>query len=742
MANECLFNLIVKSKNKRNLSNVKKHIMGINERILYRTWSSKREIKKIIKKEEYYILQINGACAWSCSSCMFDTSSGYLKNKNEGNLISLNEICREENVQIEVFGREYGVGFLEHYFVDKNGELVCQESFDTSNNDNTYYAFKRYINYFENNIELINDNYLNYFFLSDKEKKKKENLNALLNHHWYDNNFIYDNGECRMITSKEIGELFDIESFNNPEKIEQLVLTGNDYILKELLNRNNKYLKDDEFIKQLILKSESMYILTLLDLNILNNKEILKSCFDVDIDHTLFFLKDNNKMDLLDINFQKEIIKNNPYYLKYFDDLKSDKAFILSLDCVYLNSLSDDLKNDKDVVLKAVKRCRWDFEYVDDELKNDKSFVMEIVKINGNLLEYVSKSLKDDKDVVMEAVKHSDYALCYASERLRDDEDVVRESLKHAQTALLFANRRFRENYDIVMEAVKNYGFAIQYADDKFKDDKGIVLEAVKHVQNCRFYDANSYVLNNVSDRLRDDEDIIKEALKYEKNHAMWYASEKLKDDENIVKEALKYDGNNILCNVSDRLKDCKSIVMEVVKKNKGGLLHASARLRDDKDVVLEAVKSNGMSILYASERLKSDMEIINEALKQSGKSLMYLGKEKRKDKQLVMQAVKYYGKSLEYANKKLRDDEEIVFVAVKNDGDSLKYASDRLRNNKKIVMTAVKNGKYALCYASQRLRDDEDVVRESLKRGKYAWHSVSNRLKDKYKNIDKHLTN
>lgn len=224
MANECVFDLLVKSKNKRNLSNVKKYIMDINDdldytdgRFLYRTGFDNRRVKEIIKKEEYYILRLEGYCAWSCFSCMFDFSSGYLKYKNELNLISLNEICKEENVQIEVFGREYGVGFLEHYFVNENGELVCQESFDLS--EESHYCFKRYINYFNNNIELINDNYLNYFYLCDEEKKNEENLNALLKQRWAKNNYIYENGKCKLITSKEISELFDIDSFNSFEKI-------------------------------------------------------------------------------------------------------------------------------------------------------------------------------------------------------------------------------------------------------------------------------------------------------------------------------------------------------------------------------------------------------------------------------------------------------------------------------------------------------------------------------------------
>ena len=86
MPNWCSFKMIIKGKKKKSLSNVKKHIMGLkedleyeNERVLYRTWIYKRYYEKIEKKDDCYILKASGECAWSCYSCMFDTSSRYLE---------------------------------------------------------------------------------------------------------------------------------------------------------------------------------------------------------------------------------------------------------------------------------------------------------------------------------------------------------------------------------------------------------------------------------------------------------------------------------------------------------------------------------------------------------------------------------------------------------------------------------------------------------------------------------------
>jgi hypothetical protein len=50
---------------------------------------------------------------------------------------------------------------------------------------------------------------------------------------------------------------------------------------------------------------------------------------------------------------------------------------------------------------------------------------MEAVKEWGDSLWYASNELRNDREVVMEAVMQSGWALEYASERLRKDREVV-----------------------------------------------------------------------------------------------------------------------------------------------------------------------------------------------------------------------------------------------------------------------------------------------------------------------------
>jgi len=101
------------------------------------------------------------------------------------------------------------------------------------------------------------------------------------------------------------------------------------------------------------------------------------------------------------------------------------------------------LCNDKEVVMKAVRQhgdmlpeCEfqdWDslpslprpdggaLGLASKELRNDKEVVLEAVKTNWPALEFASDELRADRDVVLAAVKQDGRALEYASDELKSE---------------------------------------------------------------------------------------------------------------------------------------------------------------------------------------------------------------------------------------------------------------------------------------------------------------------------------
>ena len=185
--------------------------------------------------------------------------------------------------------------------------------------------------------------------------------------------------------------------------------------------------------------------------------------------------------------------------------------------------------NNKNEVLEAIKNCekvakflipsyekdeileryRNVLENISDELKNDKEFMLEAVKNDwyGEVLQYASDELKADKEFMLGIIKNYGYGslLMYASDELKNDREVVMEAVKNNNTgeALEYASDELKVDKDIVLEAVKNDGWALKYASDELKKDKEFILEAVNN--NIKAFE----ILGDINKELQRDSEII-----------------------------------------------------------------------------------------------------------------------------------------------------------------------------------------------------------------------------------------
>jgi hypothetical protein len=150
----------------------------------------------------------------------------------------------------------------------------------------------------------------------------------------------------------------------------------------------------------------------------------------------------------LELQNDKELVmvalKQNPYAWNYVSRfLRRDKEVVLTLlkpsspgrlpdeDAFYgdyrpisqriLESTSPELRNDKEVVLAAVKQKGYALHFASPELKNDREVVLTAIKENAFSLGDASDALKDDKEVVMAAVRQSARSIECASLRLQKD---------------------------------------------------------------------------------------------------------------------------------------------------------------------------------------------------------------------------------------------------------------------------------------------------------------------------------
>lgn len=110
------------------------------------------------------------------------------------------------------------------------------------------------------------------------------------------------------------------------------------------------------------------------------------------------------------------------YALDYFKDNKKIVLAAVNNDGFALRSASSRLQNDEEVVMSAVSEKGQAIAYANERFWSDRKAMLTVVQTYGyGLFEHGSEELKEDKELVLEAVKNNSHVLEYVSESLRNE---------------------------------------------------------------------------------------------------------------------------------------------------------------------------------------------------------------------------------------------------------------------------------------------------------------------------------
>jgi hypothetical protein len=260
----------------------------------------------------------------------------------------------------------------------------------------------------------------------------------------------------------------------------------------------------------------------------------------------------------------KEFEKNNPF--------------------LNLSLVSDELRNDRDVVLLAIQKQGVNFRHAHESLRKDRELISEAVRYYNNILsrltmdfplKYVDKEILMDRNFAFSLVEINGKVLEFLDSQFQNDRAFVLTAVKTYGQALEFANEQFKVDQEIIEEALKNNGMALKYLTLASKQDKDLVLIAIKSAIESFKY---------ASVRCKNDIDILAKAVQ-------------------INADVLKY--------VDRPLYKNKEIFLELVKVNGLSLKHADPSLKKDKEVVLDAVRNNALALQFADKSLQKDADIL-----------------------------------------------------------------------------------------------------------------------------------
>jgi len=539
---------------------------------------------------------------------------------------------------------------------------------------------------------------------------------------------------------------------------------------KYCINALNKvpfeFLNDKEFMLELIMaykdKGDEDYLEKLkyyIGMKLRNDEEFL---------YKLFEIYGKEEIIAKTINI-KNIIGNS--ILNYISEIKlkdifgnlimDNKKFVLEIIensdndfGEYWNILGDNLKKDKEIILKILEKIDSSvtvLDHIDKKLLNDKEIFLSILKklyAYDELFEFMNKDFLKDDDFKRKVIGYADI------ERLRDKELVsqikdVTFSKEDILNILKIGGyippkylegplERLRHDKEFILEAVKLNGKAIEYADSGLRYDREVFLETVKtYCSFLLFIDNYRLLMNDKeiaftilqnkennpsfyyknSDEILKDREFVLEAIKVDYSF-IELIDESFYTDEEIMYEAMKsykvsisnswlhpirYMDKSLLENsefIMKLLDDGYNILSNIIDKFK----YDAKKFPYNKDILLKMLK-NSKSIgnnfktfmnLLTHEH-KSDPDIAYEIYKKIGSYekinffWKHIDQKLKNNKEFMLKVIKKSPFSVKRSNRELRKDKDIIFAAINGDIVTIRHLHNEIFSNKAIALEVMK---------------------------------------------------
>ena len=146
-------------------------------------------------------------------------------------------------------------------------------------------------------------------------------------------------------------------------------------------------------------------------------------------------------------------------------------------DWVALQWASDDLKGDREIVLKAVSQFWRALQWASDDLKGDREIVLKeaVPSQHWQALQWASDDLKGDREIVLSMLCHRHWrALSWASDDLKGDREIVLNAVSQDWQALQWASDDLKGDREVVLKAVSQHWRALQWASSELCEDQEI----------------------------------------------------------------------------------------------------------------------------------------------------------------------------------------------------------------------------------------------------------------------------
>ena len=378
---------------------------------------------------------------------------------------------------------------------------------------------------------------------------------------------------------------------------------------------------------------------------------------------------------------------------------------------------------DKDIMINYVAKIPRALQECTEELCNDRDMVLAAVKLGGLELQYASRRLQDDKELVVTACEKDGRALEYCPPGPTRDE--------------LTSDRNF------MLKVLGNKGGQMfRLVPEPLKNDRALLLEALAHGMRFRCV-PDEYKENKVFvlHALARSSKLYMEVFITSKDPDLALAAATAPDsDDEVHRKALL---------AAPQLKENRDVIMAIALRGDQKLLESvfsgggAQQYLDDKPLMLAAVQRDCKLFKYAREALREDPEIIMAGIQEESavdtmreispdvrrrfpeisikaievtptRRLRYLEplipEELRRNHDVIMAWLNKGGNVLEGFERIVATNREMGLAIAKNNWTNFKKVGLALRSNKEYMMEAVQLDGRILRFAGRDVMADFDV--------------------------------
>lgn len=148
-----------------------------------------------------------------------------------------------------------------------------------------------------------------------------------------------------------------------------------------------------------------------------------------------------------------------------------------------LQTAPHHIREDRRVVLKAVRNCGLSLCMAGPQLQQDRDVVLSAVRQNGRALGMLPKNMKCDHDIVLAAVQQDPSSIwcdVWLDASIMSNRRIVRCAAALHGIVLAYASRDLQDDKEVVLSCVRSWGPSLEFASQQLRGDEDTVLAAVR----------------------------------------------------------------------------------------------------------------------------------------------------------------------------------------------------------------------------------------------------------------------